>query len=73
LDNFINSLVKKSNNKDSKNVMDEGKAGNYSDESNNSDDIDNNDFGDSDSSNNNKGNKACRCAGRQELLTFIIS
>ena len=64
LDNFINSLAKKSNNKNGKNVMDKGKAKNYSDGSDNSDDIDNNNSRDSDSSNSDKGNKAHRYAGR---------
>ena len=65
LNNIINGLAKESdNNKDSKNVIDKGKAENYSDGSDNSGDTDNDDSGDGDSSNSNKGNKACRCAGR---------
>jgi len=65
LNNIVNGLAKESNNnKDGKNVIDEGKAKNYSDGSDNSGDIDNNDSGDNNSSNNNKGNKTYRCAGR---------
>ena len=63
LDDFVNGLAKESNNEDGENVMDEGKAENYSDRSNDSDDIDDNDFGDGDSSDSNKGNKAYRYIG----------
>jgi hypothetical protein len=64
LNNLINSLAKESNNKDSKNVIDKGKAKNYSNGSNNSDDTDNNNSRDSNSSNSNKGNKTYGCIGR---------
>jgi len=73
LDNLINGLAKESNNKDGENVIDEGKAENYSDGSNNSNDIDNDDSGDGNSSNSNKGSEARGCIGRRGLLTPIIS
>ena len=50
LDDFVNSLVEESNNKDGKNIMDKGKAKNYSDNT------DNNNAGDGDHSNNNSNN-----------------
>ena len=59
---ILSTLAKESNNKDGKNVIDKGKAENYSDGSDNSSNIDDDDFGDSNSSSNNKGNKVCRCA-----------
>ena len=62
LDDFVNGLAEESNNKDSKNIMDEGKAKNYSNKNDNSDNTDDNDFGNSDSSNSDKGNEAHRCA-----------
>ena len=58
LDNLINGLAKESNNKDSKNVIDKGKAKNYSNRSNNSNDTDNNNSKDGNSSDSNKGSKA---------------
>ena len=70
LDNLINGLAKESNNKDSENVVDKGKAENYSDGSDDSDDIDDVDF---DSSDSGKGNKARGCVGRRGLLTSITS
>ena len=73
LDDLINGLAKESNNKNSKNVIDKGKAENYSNSSNNSDNTDNNDSGDGNSSNSNKGNKAYRCIGRRGFLTLITS
>ena len=63
LDNFINSLAKKSNNKDSENVMDKGKAKNYSNGSDNSNNTDDNNSGDSNSSSSNKDNKVYGCVG----------
>jgi len=73
LDGLINGLAKESNNKDGKNVVDKGKAKNYSDGSNDSDDTDDDDFRDSDSSDSDKGNKARGCVGRRGLLTPITS
>ena len=73
LDNLANGLAEESDNKNSENIVDKGKAKNYSNRSDNSDNIDNNNFGDGDSSNSNKGNKACGCAGQQELPTPITS
>jgi len=73
LNNFINDLAEESDNKDSKNVMDKGKAENYSNKSSDSNNTDDNNFKDGDSSNNNKGNKACGYAGRQKLPTPITS
>ena len=64
LDNLINGLTKKSNNKDSKKVTDKGKAENYSDGSNNSNNTDNNDSGDGNSSSSDKDNKARGYIGR---------
>jgi len=66
LDDLINNLVEKSNNKDGENVMDKGKAENYSDgsdDSDNSDDTDDDNFRDNNSSNSDKGNKARGCVG----------
>ena len=60
LDNLINSLAEESDNEDSENVIDKGKAKNDSDGSNNSDNINNNNSGNSDSSNSNKGDEACK-------------
>ena len=73
LDNLINGLAKESDNKDGENVIDKGKAENYSNGSNNSDDTDDNDSKDSDSSNSNKGSEAHGYVGRQGLLTPITS
>ena len=73
LNDLVNSLAEKSNNKDSKNVVDKSKAKNYNNGSNNSDNIDNNDSGDNNSSNSNKNNKAYKCAGQQKLPTPITS
>ena len=73
LDNFINGLTKESNNKDSDNVTDEGKAKNYSDRSNNSNDTDNNDSGNGNSSSSDKDNKVYGYTGRRGLLTPINS
>ena len=64
LDNLINGLTKESNNKDGKNIIDKGKAGNYGNGSNNSNNMDNNDSGDGDSSSSNKDNKARGYIGR---------
>ena len=62
LNNLINGLAKKSNNnKDSENIIDKGKAKNYSDRSNDSGDTDNNNSKNSNSSDSNKSNKAYRC------------
>ena len=71
LDNLVNGLAKESDNKDSENVIDKGKAENNSDGSNNSDDMNDDNSGDSDSSNSDEGDKAYRCIGRQGLLTPI--
>ena len=61
LNDFVDGLTKESDNKNSKNGIDKGKAKNYDNRSdNNNNNIDNNNFRDSNSSNNNKGNKACR-------------
>jgi len=73
LDDLVNGLAKESDNKDGKNVIDKGKAENYSNRSNNSDDIDNNNSRDGNSSDSNKGNKAHGYIGRQELPTPITS
>jgi hypothetical protein len=73
LNDLVNGLTEKSNNKDGNNITDKGKAKNYSNRSNDSDNTDNNDFKDSDSSSNNKDNKACRYTGQQGLLTPINS
>jgi hypothetical protein len=73
LDDLINGLAKESNNKDGENVIDKGKAKNYSDGSDNSDNTDNNNSGDGNSSDSDKGNKACGYVGRQGLLTPITS
>ena len=69
LDNLVNSLAEESNNKDSENVIDKGKAENYSNGSNNSNNMDNNNSRNSNSSDSNKGNKAHGCG----LLTPITS
>jgi len=61
LGDLVNSLAKKSDNKDGKNIIDKGKAENYNDGSDNSDDTDNNDSGDGDSSDSNEGNEARGC------------
>ena len=63
LDNFINGLIKESNNKDGENVTDKGKAENYSDESDNSNNTDDNDSRDGNSSSSDKDNKAYRYMG----------
>ena len=74
LDDLINGLAKESdNNEDGENVIDKGKAKNYSDGSNDSGDTDDNDFGDGNSSGNNKDNEARRYIRRQELPTPINS
>jgi hypothetical protein len=67
LNDLVNSLAEKSNNKDGKNVIDKGKAENDSNRSN----IDDNNSRDSNSSNSDKSNKAYRCTGRQRLPTPI--
>jgi len=85
-DNLVNGLAEESNNKDGENVIDKGKAENYSDGSGDSDntdndnpgdsgsdDTDNNNFGDGNSSNSDKGNKAYGCIGRRRLPTPITS
>ena len=64
LGDLINGLAKESNNKDSKNVIDKGKAENYNNGSNNSNDTDNNNSRNGNSSNSNKGNKARKCIGQ---------
>ena len=75
LQNKVNSLFKKcnhsNNNKDSKNIVDKGKAKNYSNGSDNSGNTVNNDVGDGDSSNSNNSNEAYGCVGRRESPTFI--
>ena len=73
LDNLINGLTKESDNEDGENVMDEGKAENYSNGSDDSDDTDDDDSGDGDSSNSNDGNKARGCVGRRGFPTPITS
>ena len=73
LDDFVNGLAKESNNKDSKNIMDEGKAKNNSDRSNNSNNIDDDDFSNSNSSNSDEGDKACRYIKWRKLPTPITS
>jgi hypothetical protein len=73
----VNGLAEKcdysDNNKDSKNVMDEGKAKNYSDGSDNSGDTVNDNAGDGNSSSSDEGNEVRGCAGRQGLPTLISS
>jgi hypothetical protein len=64
LDDLVNGLAEKSNNKDGKNIIDKSKAKNNSNGSDNSNDTDNNNFRDSDSSNSDEGNKACGCIGQ---------
>jgi hypothetical protein len=64
LDDLANGLAKESDNKDGKNVVDKGKAKNYSNGSNNSNNTDNDDSRDGNSSNSNEGNEACGCIGR---------
>jgi len=64
LDDLINGLTKESNNKDSENVTDKGKAENYSNRSNNSNNIDNNNSRDGNSSSSNEDNKACGYIGQ---------
>jgi hypothetical protein len=64
LDDFVNGLTEKSKNKDGENVIDKGKAKNYSNGSDNSDDMNNNNFGDSDSSSSDEDNKALRYIGQ---------
>ena len=72
LDDLVNSLAEESdNNEDGENVMDEGKAENYSDGSDDSDDTGDDDSGDSDSSGSDEGNEARGCAGRRGLPTLI--
>ena len=73
LDDFVNGLAKESDNEDGENVIDEGKAENYSDGSNNSNDTDNDDSRDGNSSDSNEGNEARGCIGRRGLLTPITS
>ena len=76
LDDLVNGLAKESDNEDSEdgeNVMDEGKAENYSDGSNDSDDTDDNDSEDGDSSDSDEGSEARGCVGRRGLLTPITS
>jgi hypothetical protein len=73
LDNLINGLTKESNNKDGKNVIDKGKAKNYSNRSNGSNNMYNNNSRDGNSSSSDKDNKVCGCMGRQGLLTPINS
>ena len=73
LNNLANGLAEESDNEDGKNIVDKGKAKNYSNGSDNSNNTDNNNSRDSNSSDSNKGNKAYRYIGRQELLTPITS
>jgi len=73
LDDLVNGLAEESDNENGKNVVDEGKAKNYSDGSDDSDNTDNDNSRDSDSSDSDEGNKARGCVGRQELLTLITS
>jgi hypothetical protein len=73
LNNFVNGLAKKGNNKNGENVINKGKTKNNSDGSDDSNNIDNDDFGDGDSSNSNKSNKACGCIGWRGLPTPITS
>ena len=73
LDDLVNGLAEESNNKDSENVIDKGKAENNSDGSDNSNNTDDDDSGNSNSSNSNKGNEAYRYIGRQKLPTPITS
>ena len=63
LNNLINGLAEESDNKNSKNIINKGKAKNNSNKSNNSNNIDNNNSSNNNSSNNNKGNKACKYIG----------
>lgn len=58
-------------NKDGENVMDEGKAKNYSNGSDDSSDTVDDNAGDGDSSDSDNGNEARGCAGRRESPTFI--
>jgi hypothetical protein len=71
LNNLVNGLAKKSDNKNSKNVINKGKAKNNSDRNDNSNNTDDNNFKDSDSSNSNKSDKAYRCTEWQKLPTLI--
>ena len=73
LDDLVNSLAKESDNKNSKNIMDKGKAENNSNGSNNSDNTNDNDFGNSNSSDSNKGDEARRYIKWQRLPTPITS
>ena len=73
LDDLVNGLAEESDNEDSENVIDEGKAENNSDGSDDSDDIDDNDFGDSNSSDSDEGDKARKYIGWRGLPTPITS
>jgi hypothetical protein len=73
LDDLANGLAEESDDEDGENVVDEGKAENYSDGSDDSDDTDDDDSGDGDSSDSDEGNEARGCAGRRGLPTPITS
>ena len=63
LDNFVNGLTKESDNKNSKNVIDKGKAENNSNKSNNSNNINDNNSNNSNSSNSDEGDEARKYIG----------
>ena len=73
----VNSLAKKynysDNNKDGENVIDKGKAKNYSNKSDNSSDTVDNNARDGNSSSNNEDNEARGYIGQQGLLIPITS
>jgi len=66
LDNFANGLAEESDDKNGKNIVDKGKAENYSDGSDDSDDTDDDDSGDGDSSDSDEGNEAWGVQGDED-------